>query len=87
MSGFIILFSDEDYAEMRGNNAYGYYCGKIHYQSGLKNSVNYPSCTDDINHEKVKVYKKYNNALNTAERVLKDCWEVKSYSIIPYLNY
>lgn len=84
MSGFIIIFSSEEgYADARGNNAYGYYCGKVHYQSGLKNSVNYPNCTFDRYHEKVKVYKHYNNALKTAEKVLKYCCEVKSYSIIP----
>jgi|GEM_PF-4153766 len=84
MSGFIIVFSsEEDYAEVRGNNVYGYYCGKVHYQSGRKNSVDYPSCTDERYHEKVKIYKYYKNALKTAEKVLKDCWEVKSYSIIP----
>lgn len=84
MSGFIIIFSsEENYAEVRGNNAYGFYCGKVHYQSMVKNSVNYPSCTDDRHHEKVKIYKHYKNALKTAEKVRKDCCEVKSYSIIP----
>lgn len=77
--GYKIKFFDD--SVFLSNNPYGYYLGKVHYQSGLKNSVNYPSCTDDESHEGIKIYKTYDNALKTAERVLKDCVYVKSYEI------
>jgi len=63
------------------DNAYGYYLGKIHYQSGVKNSVNYPSCTDDKSYPKIKIYKTYDIALKTVERVMRDCMYVKSFEI------
>lgn len=64
------------------DNPYGYYLGKIHRQRGTKNSVNYPSCTDEKNHPKVKLYKTYANALKTAQMVESECDYVKSFEII-----
>jgi DNA modification methylase len=77
--GYRIQFFDD--SSFRGDNPYGFYLGKVHYQTGLKNEVNYPSCTGDESHPKIKIYKTYQNALKTAERVLKDCYYVESFEI------
>lgn len=76
--GYILYFSDGC-----SDNPYGYYLGKIHYQSGVKNAVNYPSCTDEKDHPKIKVYKTEKNALKTAETVVRDCHYVTEFELIP----
>lgn len=86
MTGYIIVTSTEEYAEVKGNNLYGYYTGKIHYRSGMKNSVNFPGHTDDIKSPLIKIYSSQERALNVAAKILKVCRYVKSYSIEPYSN-
>lgn len=75
--GFVVKINALDHTDIEG-----YYTGKIIFYKDEE--VNIPSIVDEKNDTKVKIYKRYKNAVNAMNKILEKSSYVSSCTVEDY---